>query len=273
VLRLSTWPTSPGELFPFAHEVRFPPLPAGQHRLVVEQVDDATGTVTTAGDFPLPVDPAYAIEPSRRVLTDDETFTVTAAFRAASGSMPGGYYLLNDRIRVPVAIGCNTECGIPYPLFDYRLTTHPIGPLPAGDYLLEVTYEGVFGPLLHQERIRVLPSPVSLQEGRFTVEVQLHPPHGGQARLAGQPSRDSALFYFFSPDNWEVMLKVLDGCALNGRYWVFGAASTDVGYTVVVRDQAAGTSKEYRHDAGAPAPAITDIDAFPCSADAIGGER
>ncbi len=97
-----------------------------------------------------------------------------------------------------------------------------------------------------------------MRNGRFTIEVLLDPPHGGKARLVDAPSEDAALFYFFDPANWEMLVKVLDGCALGGHYWVFGAASTDVGYTVVVRDTSTGASREYRHTAGAPAPAIAD---------------
>jgi len=60
-----------------------------------------------------------------------------------------------------------------------------------------------------------------------------------------------------------VLIKVLDGCAVNGHVWVFGASPTDLGYVIRVTDTAAGTVKEYRNEPGAPAPAITDVTAFP----------
>lgn len=84
------------------------------------------------------------------------------------------------------------------------------------------------------------------------------------------PSSDSAgLFYFFDPDNWEMLVKVLDGCAHNGHYWVFGAAATDVGYEINVYDMSTGSpplSKKYKKAAGPPAPALVDVAAFPCEA-------
>ncbi len=46
----------------------------------------------------------------------------------------------------------------------------------------------------------------------------------------------SALFYFFEPGNPEVLLKVLDGCAINGHYWVFAAAATDLRHVVYIWD-------------------------------------
>ena len=57
--------------------------------------------------------------------------------------------------------------------------------------------------------------------------------------------------------------KVLDGCALNGHVWVFGATTTDLGYTIQVTDTATGAVREYRNEPGKPAAAITDSTAFP----------
>ena len=53
----------------------------------------------------------------------------------------------------------------------------------------------------------------------------------GTAVAAG--SEDSGIFCFFSAANWE---KVLDGCGINGHYWVFAAATTDLEYTLTVTD-------------------------------------
>ena len=73
---------------------------------------------------------------------------------------------------------------------------------------------------------------------------------------------DSGLFYFFSLKNWEVLVKVLDGCDITGHFWVFAASATDVGYTLSVTDTANGTVKEYRNPIGQIAPALTDTSAF-----------
>ena len=87
---------------------------------------------------------------------------------------------------------------------------------------------------------------------------------GGAGKVVREGTDDSALFHFFEPgDNWEVLVKVLDGCSVNGNVWVFGASTTDLGYTIRVRDTAAGTVREYRNEAGTPAAAITDVAAFP----------
>ncbi|MGN6182058.1 MAG: LamG-like jellyroll fold domain-containing protein, partial [Thermoanaerobaculia bacterium] len=85
----------------------------------------------------------------------------------------------------------------------------------------------------------------------------------GQAQVVtGVANVGSGLFQFFSPDNWEVMVKALDGCGLNNRYWVFSAATTNVFYRLDVTDVKTGTSKIYFNYPGPPAPAVTDTDAM-----------
>ena len=85
------------------------------------------------------------------------------------------------------------------------------------------------------------------------------------ARVVRSGTNDSGLFEFFGRNNWELLVKVLDGCALNGHVWVYGAASTDLGYSVTVTDTADGAEDpvaEYRNEPGTPSPAIVDPAAF-----------
>jgi hypothetical protein len=102
--------------------------------------------------------------------------------------------------------------------------------------------------------------------GRFQVEVTWDDFEGGSGpgRRVGGPVRtdESGLFYFFDPDNWEILIKVLDGCGYNGHYWVFASATTNVGYTITVTDTAAGEDRVYTNPLGTSAAAITDVEAF-----------
>lgn len=103
-----------------------------------------------------------------------------------------------------------------------------------------------------------------LQEGRYEVKVDFTA--NGEtmpARVARPRTEDSGLFYFFEPNNWEMLLKVLDGCGVNQHHWVFAASATDVGLNLVVRDTTNDASKTYTKAPGEPAPAITDVGAFP----------
>ena len=58
--------------------------------------------------------------------------------------------------------------------------------------------------------------------GRFQAEIQWRTT--GEARSGNSVDigrQDSGLFYFFDQNNIEMLLKVLDGCGLNERFWVF----------------------------------------------------
>ena len=98
---------------------------------------------------------------------------------------------------------------------------------------------------------------------RFTVSVTWLTNGGdrGVGTVANSNST-SGVFWFFGPDNWELMLKVLNACSLNNRYWAFSAATTDVHYQLIVTDVRAGVTKRYFNYLGVSAPAVTDTDAF-----------
>jgi hypothetical protein len=73
---------------------------------------------------------------------------------------------------------------------------------------------------------------------------------------------DTGAFWFFGPANLEIMVKVLDGCAINDRFWVFAAGLTDVGVTITVTDTWTGDEKVYTNNRGTAFPTITDTAAF-----------
>ena len=99
--------------------------------------------------------------------------------------------------------------------------------------------------------------------GRFAVNIQFQvsPATGAisTAQRVNLSTTESGLFTFFSATNWEVMVKVLNGCGLNNRYWVFSAATTNVHYEIIVTDQTGGLTRRYLSYAGPPSPAITDV--------------
>ena len=85
----------------------------------------------------------------------------------------------------------------------------------------------------------------------------------GQARDWGLARRSSSLLYFFDRDNVEVLVKVLDGCAVNGHRWVFAAAATDLAFHLVVTSPD-GERWTHRNDAGRAAGARSETAAFMC---------
>ena len=109
------------------------------------------------------------------------------------------------------------------------------------------------------------PSTLCLGGGRFRVEVEWKDFQGVEGPgtvVPGAVSADSGLFWFFEPDNWELLVKVLDGCGTNGRHWVFAAATTTVEYTLTVTDTRTGEVWTWRNPPGRASPAVTDTEAL-----------
>lgn len=86
---------------------------------------------------------------------------------------------------------------------------------------------------------------------------------GGAGPARALPlTRDTGAFWFFNPSNLEIVLKILDGCAVNDRFWVFLSGLTNVGVEVTVLDTLSGSTWTYAHPAGAPLPTRLDTDAL-----------
>jgi hypothetical protein len=82
------------------------------------------------------------------------------------------------------------------------------------------------------------------------------PAHGTQL------TRGSSQFWFFSPDNYELMVKVLDGCALNHRYWVYAGGLTNQRVDITVSDTWTGASKTYTNPLRTPFKFVSDTGTF-----------
>ena len=106
--------------------------------------------------------------------------------------------------------------------------------------------------------------PLNLGEGhRFYAQVTFESPKRGFGipRLVNQ---DSGGLTFFDQANLEILVKVLDACAINDRFWVFASGLTDVGVTLVVGDRLEDVERTYESSLGTPFELIRDIDAFAC---------
>jgi len=104
-----------------------------------------------------------------------------------------------------------------------------------------------------------------LNHGRFRVSAEWREFSGaegmGQAILG---SADSGEFWFFGPDNTELLVKVLDACASpdGARYWVFAGGLTNVEVTLTVTDTQAAETRVYFNPLGAFFGPILDTTAF-----------
>lgn len=102
-----------------------------------------------------------------------------------------------------------------------------------------------------------------LGEGRFRVTVEWEDFSGNTGPAKAVPlTADTGAFWFFGADNLELMLKVLDGRAFTGHYWVFYGSLSNVGFTVTVTDTVTGNSKRYVNPPGEFA-SVGDVQALP----------
>ncbi|HEV8240191.1 MAG TPA: CSLREA domain-containing protein [Thermoanaerobaculia bacterium] len=100
---------------------------------------------------------------------------------------------------------------------------------------------------------------------RFRVLAHWRTPAGSEGDAEGvQLTPDSGYFWFFGPDNVEVTVKVLDGCGVNNRYWVFSSGVTNVEVTLEVVDTVTGATKTYTNPLNQVFRSILDTGAFPC---------
>lgn len=102
-----------------------------------------------------------------------------------------------------------------------------------------------------------------LHGGRFRVTAQWESSTNGGGGHGVQFNDDSGYFWFFGPNNTELVVKTLDACeAPFNSYWVFAAGLTDVLVTLHVEDTAAGVAKEYINPSGTAFQPIQDTSAF-----------
>jgi hypothetical protein len=103
-----------------------------------------------------------------------------------------------------------------------------------------------------------------LIEGRFSVtaEWQDHQGNTGSARATALNADDSGALWFFSPENPELTVKLIDGCTYNGHYWVFASGLTDVEVELTVVDTSTGLPTHYLNQRGTPFQPIQDTEAF-----------
>lgn len=86
----------------------------------------------------------------------------------------------------------------------------------------------------------------------------------GQASIATLGVARGGSFWFISQDNPEILVKVLNACSVNDKFWVFVTAGTNVGFNLHVLDTVTSASKTYSNPDNTAAVPVQDTSAFPC---------
>jgi hypothetical protein len=79
--------------------------------------------------------------------------------------------------------------------------------------------------------------------------------------MAVPVTRDTGYFWFFSSNNIELVIKVLDGRAVNQKFWVCFGALSNVHYAITVTDTQTGAVRTYDNPSGHLA-SVADTSAF-----------
>ncbi len=108
--------------------------------------------------------------------------------------------------------------------------------------------------------------PVARLSGDYDLRMCFETPSGVQMDASNYhlESAASGLAYFFDRDNVEVLVKVLDGCAINGHRWAFVAPVTDLAFNLEIVERSTGRRFTHRNPKGRTAAPRSDTAAFPC---------
>lgn len=98
--------------------------------------------------------------------------------------------------------------------------------------------------------------------GRFAVTGSWQTSSAAGMAFVQRLTADTGYLWFFDASNVEAVVKVLDGCAFNDRYWVFAGGLTDVEVELTVTDTSTGAARTYHNPANTKFQPIQDTDAF-----------
>ncbi|MDQ2978584.1 MAG: hypothetical protein M3R62_05150, partial [Acidobacteriota bacterium] len=101
-----------------------------------------------------------------------------------------------------------------------------------------------------------------LNNGRFRVTATWQSPAASGIGNAVPMTSDTGYFWFFSANNVEMVIKVVNGCSFNSRYWTFAGGLTNVNVIMTVTDTQTGIVKTYVNPQGTAFQPIQDTSAF-----------
>ena len=68
-------------------------------------------------------------------------------------------------------------------------------------------------------------------------------------------------YWFFTSNNVELAVKIVDGRLVNGKFWIFVAGLTNVEYDLTITDTQTGTVWNH-HDGSGQLESFADVNAF-----------
>lgn len=135
--------------------------------------------------------------------------------------------------RIVLQVFSNHNCSPPVPV-DFTEEFF-LGPLPAGTWTVAAILDEQ-APLEKTFEVDPASQELYLHNGEFRVQVEWSTPDGALRGngYAVPLSTESGTFWFFQGSNPEILVKILDGRAINGRWWVFISSNTSLEFKVYV---------------------------------------
>ncbi len=136
------------------------------------------------------------------------------------------------------------------------------GGLASGRALAEHVFFNFLRPLVAPSTCAADGDTLCLSGGRFEVEAAWRTEEGGGPATAIADTDESGRFWFFNPNNTEVVVKLLNGCGPFDHFWVFASGLTDVEVTLTVTDTETGAQRIYFNPQGKDFAPVLDTAAF-----------
>ena len=199
---------------------------------------------------------ATATSPTEVSLSWQDNANQTAAFQI-SLSQDGGPFL-EVQAAAPQATSANVINLSPATSYTFRIRAQN-----AGGGATDSATATVTTPALSPTGCTPSANGQCLLGNRFLLEAIYQDSHGNAGLGNVVPiTTDTSYLWFFSSSNVEVVVKVLDGCALGGHFWVFAGGLTNVHVILRLTDTQTGAVRYYEVPFGPPFEPIQDTGAF-----------
>ncbi len=161
--------------------------------------------------------------------------------------------------------------------FNVDTGTIPFTPPPAGTYYITMALMEYDGTQYNYQDFVVFPTQrtfggstgcsatstaLCLNNNRFRVTATWQSTNDAGTGTAVPLTSDTGYFWFFSSNNVEMVIKVVNGCPLNSRYWVFSGGLTNVQVSIQVTDTLTGSTRSYSNPISTAFQPIQDTSAF-----------
>lgn len=141
--------------------------------------------------------------------------------------------------------------------------TSPTVRIAVSPYGTAVTYTlAVSKPLSTTAACTTSATNLCLNGNRFKVQATYDTGSTSGAASATGMTTDTGYFYFFNASNVELLVKIVDGRGINGKFWVFAGGLTNVDTLITITDTQTGAVKTYRNPANTAFQPIQDTSAF-----------